>query len=283
MNIQVRYRQSYKLCASEQTVWLILLHRLHINPCNCKCFKSKIVKHHIHNPPVLWHRNHKSSVWQVPWGGPGSHRDTHHRGRPGHSRETWEHGYKAFTDFHVPLLTHKKRKVRDNTLTSDGFVWNVCTFLFLAVASPFAQQDLLTSCNYQHLNLHERGKKKAIALVWPLRSGEVLMLVLNALCSFLNNNNRMLQKRLQSLHLSCDIKCRWALTCFIDARLNVLKFCALGQDAEFCVAVFTIKLLCLSVDKVLKKKQNTGFYRSSELIEIHSSWVTFHSTDVLVH
>lgn len=37
-----------------------------------------------------------------------------------------------------------------------------------------------------------------------------------------------------------------------------MKFCALSQDAEFGVAVFTIKLLCLSIGKVLmKKKPNT--------------------------
>lgn len=57
-----------------------------------------------------------------------------------------------------------------------------------------------------------------------------------------------------------------------------MKFCALSQDAEFGVAVFTIKLLCLSIGKVLMKKKKTKHTKNRFVF----SCMTFHSVAVLV-
>lgn len=58
-----------------------------------------------------------------------------------------------------------------------------------------------------------------------------------------------------------------ALTCFTGARLNILESCAVSQNAEFGVAVLTIKLLRLAIGKVLQKKINNFFFqRSSKFV-----------------
>lgn len=45
---------------------------------------------------------------------------------------------------------------------------------------------------------------------------------------------------------------RRGLTCFVSTWLNILESCAVGQEAEFAVAVIAIKLLCLAIGDVLK-------------------------------
>lgn len=47
-----------------------------------------------------------------------------------------------------------------------------------------------------------------------------------------------------------------------------MKFSALSQDAEFGVAVFTIKLLCLSIGKVLMKKTNKQTHKNTDLFSV---------------
>lgn len=59
-----------------------------------------------------------------------------------------------------------------------------------------------------------------------------------------------------------DCKCKRALTCFVGAWRNILESRALSQNTEFAVAVFTIKLFCLTVGKVLMKvKRQIEYFR----------------------